>query len=91
MQDKDLDFEALLDEMDEVSLTPERKEYLVIQKVFKEMFGHIPERLLMPPIITEEQIKDAMLECIEIGEDHLGELLNLGKDYRTNIDKNKFF
>ena len=91
MQDKDLDFEALLDEYEEVPVTAEKEEYLAIQKTFKEMFGHIPERLLMPPIITEEQIKNAMLECIEIGEDHLGELLNLGENYRSQFDKHKLF
>lgn len=88
MQGNDIDLSALLDEFEEDFDNDDIDEYLEIQRVYEQKFGHIPERLLMPPIVTEEQIKKAMQQCIETGEDNLGELLNIGKDYK-NIDKNK--
>lgn len=56
------------------------KEYYELHSKYREMFGKgIPTECL-PSRITDTQIKQAMKECIETGEDNLLDILGVSID-----------
>ena len=56
------------------------KEYLDLLSKYRKMFGKIVPTECFPSRITEEQIKQAMRECIETGEDNLLDILGVTID-----------
>ena len=56
------------------------KEYLDLLSKYREMFGKNVPTECLPSRITEEQIKQAMRECIETGEDNLLDILGVSID-----------
>lgn len=56
------------------------KEYLDLLSKYRKMFGkNIPTECL-PSRITDDQIKQAMKECIETGQDSLLDILGVSID-----------
>ena len=56
------------------------KEYLDLLGKYRKMFGKTVPTECLPSRITEEQIKQAMLECIETGQDRLLDILDVTID-----------
>lgn len=56
------------------------KEYLGLLSKYRKMFGKNVPTECLPSRITEEQIKQAMRECIETGEDNLLDILGVSID-----------
>jgi len=56
------------------------KEYYELHNKYREMFGKGVPTECLPSRITEEQIKQAMCECIETGEDNLLDILGVTID-----------
>lgn len=56
------------------------KEYLDLLSKYRKMFGKNVPTECLPSRITEEQIKQAMRECIETGEDNLLDILGVSID-----------
>lgn len=56
------------------------KEYLELLNKYREMFGKNVPTECLPSRITEEQIKQAMCECIETGQDSLLGILDVTID-----------
>lgn len=56
------------------------KEYLNLLSKYREMFGKNVPTECLPSRITEEQIKQAMRECIETGQDRLLDILDVTID-----------
>ena len=56
------------------------KEYLDLLSKYREMFGKNVPTECLPSRITEEQIKQAMRECIETGQDSLLNILGVSID-----------
>ena len=56
------------------------KEYLDLLSKYRKMFGKNVSTECLPSRITEEQIKQAMHECIEIGQDRLLDILGVTID-----------
>ncbi len=72
--------------MSEISESPVSDfddEYITIEKKYKAMFGHIVPREMLPPIILESDVKEAMKTSISEGKDRALELLKveLNPDY----------
>lgn len=56
------------------------KEYLELLNKYRKMFGKNVPTECLPSRITEEQIKQAMRECIETGQDRLLDILDVTID-----------
>ena len=56
------------------------KEYLDLLSKYRKMFGKNVPTECLPSMITEEQIKQAMRECIETGQDRLLDILDVTID-----------
>ena len=56
------------------------KEYLDLLSKYRKMFGKNVPTECLPSRITEEQIKQAMRECIETGQDSLLNILGVSID-----------
>ena len=56
------------------------KEYLDLLSKYRKMFGKTVPTECLPSRITEEQIKQAMRECIETGQDRLLDILDVTID-----------
>jgi hypothetical protein len=56
------------------------KEYLDLLSKYHKMFGKTVPTECLPSRITEEQIKQAMRECIETGQDSLLDILGVSID-----------
>lgn len=56
------------------------KEYLDLLSKYRKMFGKNVPTECLPSRITEEQIKQAMKECIETGQDSLLDILGVSID-----------
>lgn len=56
------------------------KEYLELLNKYREMFGKNVPTEVLPSKITETQIKQAMRECIETGQDNLLGILDVTID-----------
>lgn len=56
------------------------KEYYELQKKYREMFGKTVPTECLPSRITDTQIKQAMRECIETGQDNLLDILGVAVD-----------
>lgn len=56
------------------------KEYLELLGKYRKMFGKTVPTECLPSRITEEQIKQAMRECIETGQDRLLDILDVTID-----------
>ena len=56
------------------------KEYLNLLSKYRKMFGKNVPTECLPSRITEEQIKQAMCECIETGQDRLLDILGVSID-----------
>ena len=57
-------------------------EYFDLHEEFISKFGHGVPTEMIPSHITKEEIMAAMKQCLEEGEDHLLEILNV----KTNSD-----
>ena len=53
------------------------KEYFEIEDEFYNMFGHRVPRQMISDAIDDEQIKEAMKECIKLEKDNLFQLLGI--------------
>lgn len=68
---------------DFLKILPENKkntldeEYYKIEDEFYELFGHRAPREIIPPGISEEQIKEAMELCVKNKKDTLLQFLNV--------------
>ena len=60
--------------------TNDDKEYLNLLSKYRKMFGKNVPTECLPSRITEEQIKQAMCECIETGQDRLLDILGVSID-----------
>lgn len=56
------------------------KEYLDLLSKYRKMFGKNVPTECLPSRITDTQIKQAMRECIETGEDNLLDILGVTID-----------
>ena len=56
------------------------KEYLELLSKYRKMFGKTVPTECLPSRITEEQIKQAVLECVETGTDNLLDILGVSID-----------
>ena len=56
------------------------KEYYELHNKYREMFGKGVPTECLPSRITEEQIKQAMRECVETGQDNLLDILGVTID-----------
>lgn len=56
------------------------KEYLYLLSKYRKMFGKNVPTECLPSRITDTQIKQAMKECIEIGQDNLLDILGVSID-----------
>lgn len=56
------------------------KEYYGLHKKYREKFGKTVPTEVLPSRITEEQIKQAMRECVETGQDNLLDILGVTID-----------
>ena len=56
------------------------KEYLDLLSKYRKMFGKNVPTECLPSRITDDQIKQAMCECIETGEDNLLDILGVTVD-----------
>lgn len=56
------------------------KEYLELLNKYREMFGKGVPTECLPTRITDTQIKQAMRECIETGQDNLLDILGVTID-----------
>lgn len=56
------------------------KEYLDLLSKYRKMFGKNVPTECLPSRITEEQIKQAVKECIETGQDSLLDILGVSID-----------
>lgn len=56
------------------------KEYYELHNKYREMFGKSVPTEVLPSKITETQIKQAMRECIETGQDNLLGILDVTID-----------
>ena len=56
------------------------KEYLDLLSKYREMFGKNVPTECLPSRITDTQIKQAMRECIETGQDNLLDILGVTID-----------
>lgn len=56
------------------------KEYLDLLSEYRKMFGKNVPTECLPSRITDTQIKQAMRECIEIGQDNLLDILGVSID-----------
>lgn len=56
------------------------KEYLELLNKYREMFGKTVPTECLPSRITDVQIKQAMRECIETGQDNLLDILDVTID-----------
>lgn len=56
------------------------KEYLDLLSKYREMFGKNVPTECLPSRITDTQIKQAMRECIETGQDNLLDILGITID-----------
>lgn len=56
------------------------KEYLELLNKYREMFGKTVPTECLPSRITDVQIKQAMRECIETGQDNLLDILGVTID-----------
>lgn len=56
------------------------KEYLDLLSKYREMFGKGVPTECLPSRITDTQIKQAMRECIETGQDNLLDILGVTID-----------
>ena len=56
------------------------QEYLEIHNEYKKMFGHIVSTEILPSNISDEQIKKAMMSCIENHTDNILDILNVAID-----------
>lgn len=59
------------------------KEYHELQKRYREMFGEPVPTEMLPSRITDEQIKQAMRECIDTGKNNLLDILGVIIDYKV--------
>lgn len=56
------------------------REYLKLLNKYREMFGKNVPTECLPSRITDDQIKQAMKECIETGQDSLLDILGVSID-----------
>ena len=56
------------------------KEYLDLLSKYRKMFGEPVPTECLPSRITDTQIKQAMRECIETGQDNLLDILGITID-----------
>ncbi len=56
------------------------KEYYELSKKYREVFGKTVPTECLPSRITDDQIKQAMRECIETGQDNLLDILGVTID-----------
>lgn len=56
------------------------KEYLDLLSKYRKMFGKTVPTECLPSRITDTQIKQAMRECIETGQDNLLDILGISID-----------
>lgn len=56
------------------------KDYLDLLSEYRKMFGKNVPTECLPSRITEEQIKQAIKECIETGQDSLLDILGVSID-----------
>lgn len=56
------------------------KEYLDLLSKYRKMFGKNVPTECLPSRITDDQIKQAMKECIETGQDSLLDILGVSID-----------
>jgi len=56
------------------------KEYYELHEKYRELFGKSVPTEVLPSVITDEQIKQAMRECIETGQDNLLDILGVTID-----------
>lgn len=56
------------------------KEYYELHKKYREMFGESVPTEVLPSRITEEQIKQAMKQCIDTSKNNLLDILNVTFD-----------
>lgn len=56
------------------------KDYYELHKKYREMFGKGVPTECLPSRITDVQIKQAMKECIETGQDSLLDILGVSID-----------
>lgn len=56
------------------------KEYLTLLSKYRKMFGKTVPTECLPSRITDTQIKQAMRECIETGQDNLLDILGVTID-----------
>ena len=52
-------------------------EYQQIEDRYTAMFGHVVPRDMIPNSISHDELKSAMLQCIDTKKDNLLELLNV--------------
>lgn len=59
------------------------KEYYELHNKYREMFGKGVPTEFLPSRITDTQIKQAMRECVETGQDNLLDILEVTIDYKV--------
>lgn len=72
-----MSIEDFMNEMSKSSVSDFDDEYITIERQYKNMFGHIVPREMLPPSISENDIKDAMRVSISEGKDRVLELLKV--------------
>lgn len=55
------------------------EEYFMLAKEYKEKFGCIVPREMMPPSITDDKVKEAIKTCLESEDGDICKLLGIEK------------
>lgn len=56
------------------------KEYREVEDKYEKKFGHVVPMEMLPPSLSKEDIKRAMLTCIDSGNDNIFEILHVQID-----------
>lgn len=78
-----MSIEDFMNEISQFPVSDFDDEYITIEKKYKAVFGHIVPREMLPPSISESDVKEAMKVSINEGKDRVLELLKveLNPDY----------
>ncbi len=72
-----MDYKEFLDAFKDFPEFEEDQEYFDVEMKYKELFGHLVPREILPSSVSSEQIKDAMKKSIDSGEDMVSEILHI--------------
>lgn len=61
----------------------EDSEYSKLRELYFDKFGDIIPTEMLPPSISDEDIKEAIRKCLETGNSNIFEILNVNVDFKN--------